>query len=205
MATDEDPFEEESRRRAEVVDRTEKDRLGAFAAEEKSQTLAEALQESAQVREEERDPRLPPRIGAWEPGNSKQELQSLRFEIEAERALFLGTPVPQHDEKLKDLHQKLVLLHMAYQHSGDPSVLIGIADLKVRYEKCEAQMSANVVREKTLRQMDRARLDADVHTDECTTTTSSKAYGDCERHGWPVDWEEWEGYAQDRWGTWGHG
>lgn len=72
-------------------------------------------------------------IGGWSAGNDKQEHQSVRFEIEAERALFLGKPVPT-DPELAAKHASLAALHVRYQKTGDPSLLIGIADMQAEYQ-----------------------------------------------------------------------
>jgi hypothetical protein len=74
------------------------------------------------------------RVGGWQAGKEGQDHEALRFEIEAERALFLGKPVPT-DKELAAKHLELAALHAAYQKSGDPSLLIGIADLGAEYKR----------------------------------------------------------------------
>lgn len=99
------------------------------------QNRREQNEEAQEQEKREAEDRLYPRIGGWQAGKDKQELQSLRFEIEADRALFLGKGAPaKADEKLRTMHESLAALHMAYQKSGDPSMLIGIADMTTRYE-----------------------------------------------------------------------
>lgn len=73
------------------------------------------------------------RIGGWNVGDPDQTHQAVRFEIEAERALFLGKPTPK-DEKLAVMHQALADLHSAYQRTGDTSLLIAIADQSAKYQ-----------------------------------------------------------------------
>jgi hypothetical protein len=96
-------------------------------------------EEQKEREEEEEQNRLFPRIGGWQAGNSHQDLQSARFEIEAERALFLGKPAPTQDEKLAALHKSLSDLHLAYQKSGDASLLLGIADMTTKYQTALAK------------------------------------------------------------------
>lgn len=86
-----------------------------------------------QQQREEEDRRYV-RVGGWQAGKDGQDHEALRFEIEAERALFLGKPVPT-DKELAAKHLELSALHVAYQKSGDASLLIGIADLSAEYKR----------------------------------------------------------------------
>lgn len=88
--------------------------------------------------DEEIDRRYP-RIGGWQAGNNDQTHQALRFEIEAERALFLGKPAPTGDEELAAMHQVLDNLHSTYQRTGNQDLLIAIADQTERYNRALAK------------------------------------------------------------------
>lgn len=82
-------------------------------------------------------------IGGWQAGNNDQDLQSTRFEIEAERALFLGRGAPPvaFGSELQLLHASLSEMHSRYQRTGDPSMLIGIADMTAQYNKAMAEIA----------------------------------------------------------------
>lgn len=90
----------------------------------------------AEERERRRGPET---IGGWNLRNDRPFAErdpkeaTLRFEIEADRALFLGKPVPT-DPELAAKHQKLAELHARYQTTSDPSLLIGIADMQAEYQ-----------------------------------------------------------------------
>jgi hypothetical protein len=80
-----------------------------------------------------------PGIGGWRPGQHKPEThEHIRFEIEAERALFMGKPVPT-DPELRQMHLKLNDMHRAYQRTGDTAMLIAIADLQAEYNVLAAE------------------------------------------------------------------
>jgi hypothetical protein len=153
MTRIDDPFEHERLRRNDLIAREEQARMRALDAEEappggKARRLSDqfsdnpfriaALPDSRRAAAEERlrasveNAAKPVTLGGWEAGNASQEHQRLRFEIEADRALFLGKPVPTQPD-LARMHRELDALHVAYQRSGDPSLLIGIADMKARY------------------------------------------------------------------------
>lgn len=233
-----DPFEEEARRRAEEIDRTDADRLEAIAEDEEPkyalpigkpldpQAAEEIIREEFGILQKVAKPRmenyleeiykkaahdlesaglpvpearaLPPRIGSWEPGNNKQDLQSMRFEMEAERALHLGKPVPSHDDELRQLHLKLNKAHVAYQRSGDASLLVAIADLKTQYERRQREIKQEQSRTKADERRDEEKQ-AEEHTEDCVRVTYPSSHDDCAQHGWPCEMEDWMNFADKRW------
>jgi hypothetical protein len=104
------------------------------AAKRVADTARKHLYEQTLSPEEIREDFVP-RIGGWTPGRHKPEThEGLLFELEAERAMFLGKGAPKDpDPDLQALHQELHQLHVTYQRTGDRSLLLPIADLTARY------------------------------------------------------------------------
>jgi hypothetical protein len=117
-----------------------------------------------------------PGIGGWNPGQHKPEThEALRFEIEAERALFLGKPVPT-DPALRDMHEDLRNLHAAYQRTGDKSLLIPIAELSAKYSAGAAEQEkgrwSQAIKDRIQDHEGKCRIFSQVDT--------------CLLHSWPV-------------------
>jgi hypothetical protein len=151
--TPENPFEAEQIRRQKALDDAEAQRMLALADEQDSppvfdkdaflkdwhdraERISEKTEDEARRRLYEIPNELPKdRIGGWTPGAHPAEThEALVFEIEADRALFMGKPAPKDpDPDLQALHQELHQLHSTFQRTGDRSLLLPIADLTARY------------------------------------------------------------------------
>jgi hypothetical protein len=138
-----DPFESEqnrSRLREEMEEQNAKRDDSWREVSKKLQKLIDQAYGRAHKQNEE-NPRPAGSVGGWRAGDNKQEHQAVRFEIEAERALHLGKPLPK-DEGLRQMHLELNELHSAYQKTGDRALLIEIAELTAQYDAAKRERGA---------------------------------------------------------------